>query len=70
MWARAVKEHDTNVTVTSQQQILPDQIEVRYGLTAQPKKKILSTTDVSKLRKALKKFAAASSRQEVLKSLD
>ena len=70
MWETAVKEHDTKVMVSSQQQILSDQIEVKYGLTAQARKRILSTTDVSKLRRALKKFATASSRREVLKCLD
>ena len=74
MWATAVKEHEakvrTGATVAAAQQILADQIEVKFGLTAQARKRIITSSDSTKLRLALKKFATASSRDEVLKCLE
>lgn len=70
MWETAVKEHDSKVRAEAEQQILTELIEVRFGLPAQVRKKIQASTDSSKLRQALKKFATASSREEVLKCLD
>ncbi len=70
MWATAVKEHDNNVKTGHEQQILADLVEVKFGLTAQAKRKILSTTSSQKLRKGLKSVVTASSREDVLKCLD
>jgi hypothetical protein len=70
MWATAVKEHDTNVKISNEQQILADVIEIKFGLPAQAKKKILSSTNSQKLRNGIKAVVTASTRQEVLKCLD
>jgi hypothetical protein len=74
MWATAVKEHDSKVAqraiISDKHQILIDQIEIRFGLSARTKKKILITINPAKLDKALKRFATAATCDEVLKCLD
>ena len=70
MWATAVKEHEHKVKTDAEQQILINQIDIKFGLPAPAKKKILSTTDSRKIQNALNTVVTASSRQEVLKCLD
>jgi len=74
MWETAVKEHESKVresaTIESERQILSDLLETKFGLTMQNRKRIRGTDSSAKLRRAIKKFAIASSRREVLKCLD
>lgn len=74
MWATAVKEHDLKIAqraiISDKHQILMDQVEIKFGLSARTKKKILTTTNPDKLDKALKRFATAVTCDEVLKCLD
>ena len=74
MWETAVKEHDSKVresaTIESERQILSDLLETKFGLTMQNKKRIRCADSSAKLRRAIRKFAIASSRREVLKCLD
>ena len=69
MWETRVKKHDANVKISNEQQILSDLIEIKFGLTVQAKKKILSTSNSQKLRKGLRTVVTASSIQDVLECL-
>jgi hypothetical protein len=70
MWATAVKEHDTNIKKRERQHVLIDQMTIKFRPSEKANQKILAATDAAKLEKALKKFATASTREEVLKCLD
>jgi hypothetical protein len=70
MWETAVKKHDSKIKAEAEQQILADQLQVKFGLPAQARKKITAVTDSRKLRRALKAIVTASSREEVLKHLE
>ena len=74
MWATAVKEHDSKVRMLDKQETLQETlielVTIKFGLSAKAKRHIASTCDISKLEKALKKFALATTQIEVLKCLD
>ncbi len=70
MYETAVKEHDSKVKVEAERQILVNQLEIRFGLPAQARKRVARTSDSRKIQRALNTVITASSRQEVLKCLD
>jgi predicted transposase/invertase (TIGR01784 family) len=73
MYATALKEYGEKLEakrdVSARQNILIDQLEIKFGHSAFDKKKILSQTTAGKLDKALQKFATAKTKDEVMKCL-
>ena len=74
MWATAVKEHNTNVkqkaVLTDRQQILIDQMTIKFRPSEKANQKVLATIDAAKLDRALKSVITATTREDVLKCLD
>jgi hypothetical protein len=74
MWATAVKEHDSNVKrraiLSERQHILVDLMGIKFRPSEKANRRVLATTDATKLDRALKAVVAASSRDEVLKCRD
>jgi hypothetical protein len=70
MYATALENYGKKLEVKKSQHILIDLMKIKFGEVASDQRKILSQLESSKLEKALHKFAAAKTREEVLKCLD
>jgi predicted transposase/invertase (TIGR01784 family) len=70
MYATALEKYGKKLELKKSQYILIDLMKIKFGEYASDQKKILSQLDSSKLEKALHKYAAAKTREEVLKCLE
>jgi predicted transposase/invertase (TIGR01784 family) len=74
MYANALKKYEKEISaksaISEKQNILIDQLEIKFGHSVSDKKKILSQAAAGKLDKALQKFATARTKDDVLKCLD
>jgi predicted transposase/invertase (TIGR01784 family) len=74
MYATALKNYGKKISaqsdISARQNILIDQMKIKFGHSTLDGKKIIAQTNAGKVDKALQKIVSAKTREEVLKCLD